>query len=589
MASLVPLHRWRLADSAAPPVELVVEARRRGLGERLAAVLAGRGFQGPADLAALLDDPESGLHDPALLPDSGAFRDRVLRAVHDGERTLVFGDFDADGLTGLAILVEALRALGIEAAPYVPNRVEEGHGLSLAAVARAAEERRTLIVTVDCGTTSHAEIAAAAERGIDVLVTDHHQVPSSLPAAAAIVNPHRPESAYPDRRLAGSGVAFKLAGLLLADLPEGRTMALALAELAAIGAVADVAPILGENRAIARLGLDRLRASPRPGLAALLGAAGVDPAGVDLETLGYVVAPRLNAIGRIGDGATAAELLLARSQPEAERLAAELEAANGLRRELSKAALAEARELAAARPDDPVMIVAGDWPVGIVGLVAGRLADELRRPTVVVSRAVEPWRGSARAPVGFDLAGAFASCGDLFERHGGHPGAAGCSFASVRYDEVRERLLAIASGFVVDARSELRVDLVVGSRDVDYGLLRELSALEPTGPGNPPVLLGISDLVVTRVRPAGERHAQLTLRKGLEVLDAIAFERADLLTALTEGDRVDVVARVGSREWGGYESLRLDIRDVAPGGTFDALRRQAPSSSMAAAPARSAA
>ena len=582
MASLVPVHRWRLPDVDGASPELLAATTERGLGERLALVLANRGYEGASDVAALLGEPEEILHDPHLLPDADGFRERVEAAVQRRERVLVFGDFDADGLTGLAILVEAFRSLGLDASPYVPSRVDEGHGLSLPAVAHAAAEGRSLIVTVDCGTTSHAEIDAAAAAGIDVLVTDHHQVPAVLPNAAAVVNPHRAGSAYPDSRLAGSGVAFKLACLLLADRPGGRDESLALAELAAIGTVADMAPILGENRAIARIGLERLRAAPRPGLAALLRSAGVAPESVDLETVGYVIAPRLNAVGRVGEAAAAAELLLARTDEDAERLAAELEAANVLRRELSRAALLEARAAALLDPDAPIIVVAGDWPVGIVGLVAGRIADEHGRPAVVVSRVGEPWRASARGPRGFDLAAAFAACGDLFERHGGHPGAAGCSFASDRYDTLRERLRELAGSFVVDTRRELVLDLVVGCRDVDYRLLRELAALEPTGPGNPPVLVGIEGLVVTRVRPAGEKHAQLTLRKGLEVLDAIAFERGDLTESVREGQGVDVVARLGSREWGGYESLRLDIRDVAPAGTLRSLRAGVNGDPMAA-------
>ena len=267
---------------------------------------------------------------PALLPDAAAVVARVSRARDRGERVLVVGDFDADGLTGLAILVTAFRRLGLDVATHVPSRLDEGHGLSLQAVAAAREGGRSLLFTVDTGSSSVAEVAAAARGGIDVIVTDHHRVPEVAPAALALVNPHRPDSAYPDRRLAGSGVALKVAALLLerlAGVPAVATVA-DLADLAAIGTVADVAPILGENRSIARLGLERLRTAPRPGIAALLASARVDPASVTLETIAFVIAPRLNAAGRVGDAVDAAALLLAETAEEARVAADALERAN---------------------------------------------------------------------------------------------------------------------------------------------------------------------------------------------------------------------------------------------------------------------
>ena len=297
---LLPRHRWILPPRPIVPEEVLVAARERGVGDRLVRVLARRGVATIDELASLVDAPETQLHDPMLLPDAALFRDRVRRAAAAGERALVFGDFDADGLTGLAILTLALRRLGIDTQPYVPSRVEEGHGLSLGAIERARVEGRTLIVTADCGTTSLAEIAVAADAGIDVLVTDHHAVPPLLPRAVAIVNAHRPESLYPDARLSGAGIAFKLACLLLAGDPVDEAYALGLADLASIGSVADVVPISGENRAILRLGFARLSTgSPRA-----RGAPGGRPASIRAVSTSsrsaYSIAPRINAIGRVG-------------------------------------------------------------------------------------------------------------------------------------------------------------------------------------------------------------------------------------------------------------------------------------------------
>ncbi|MEA2518606.1 MAG: single-stranded-DNA-specific exonuclease, partial [Chloroflexota bacterium] len=280
-----PRFAWRIADPVTASAELSAAGAGQGLGSRAIGLLAGRGMTTAAELTAFFADPLAALHDPRLLPDADVFAARVALARVEHERVMVFGDFDADGLTGLAIMVRTLRRLAIETVPYVPSRLDEGHGLSLLAVDAAREAGVGLIVTVDCGSTSVAEIAAAGAAGIDVLVTDHHRLPQELPAALAIVNPQRADSIYPERRLAGSGVAFKLAQLLLADEPDGPAAALDLADLATIGSIADLVPILGETRAIVRLGLARIGAAPRPGIAALLASANVRPKASDVETL----------------------------------------------------------------------------------------------------------------------------------------------------------------------------------------------------------------------------------------------------------------------------------------------------------------
>ena len=426
MPVIEPRFHWTLPTPWPVSPETIQAARDRGLSARLIRVLSRRGPIDPIGIAARFDEPSGALLDPRLLPDADRALGRIRRAVADHERALVLGDFDADGLTGLAILVLALRHLGIDAEPYVPHRSEEGHGLSMAAVEVAAADGRTLILTADTGSTSHAEIAAARARGISVIVTDHHQLPGGLPDADAVVNPHRADSRYPDDRLSGSGVAFKVAQLLLADEPDGAAYALGLADLAAIGAIADVVPLEGENRAIARIGLAALAAGTRPGLAALLTSAGVAPDRVSPERVSFSLAPRINALGRVGHALDAARLLLAEDPAEIERLVVLIEAANLERRELMTTALDEAR--AALGPDDgaPMTIVAGAWPAGVIGLVAGRLADQLGRPAIVFSTLAEPWRGSARSAGGLDLGAAFAAHAELFERFGGHAAAAGC-------------------------------------------------------------------------------------------------------------------------------------------------------------------
>lgn len=564
MTGLTPRYRWVLPSPVGPSAELRAAGSRRGLSANLLAVLCRRGHRDEAALGALFDDPASGLHDPRLLPDARPFLDRIELARERGERILVCGDFDADGLTGLAILVRALRMLGLDAAPYVPDRSAEGHGLSVAAVERAGAEDRRLIVTVDCGVSSFAEIEAAASAGIDVLVTDHHRVPARVPPACAIVDPQRTDSLYPHTSLSGAGVAFKLAQLLLADEPGGSLRALELADLAAIGSLADMVPMVGENRCIVRLGLTRLARSPRPGLAALLRQAGVAADRIDPDAIGYGLAPRLNSVGRLGDAAPAAALLLTDEEAEAEGLAKQLQAANVVRREMTAVALGEARlALAGTPPSSPVIVVAGPWPVGIIGLVAGRLAEEAGRPAFVVSTAAEVWRGSARGP-GLDLVTVLTACHDLVERYGGHAAAAGWSIRPERFEEFRQRIGAISADLPpVGALPPLDVDLVAHADTVGHLLFRDLAPLD--GTGDPPVLVAIAGLRVVRLRKVVGGHLAVVLRKGREVLDGICFGRAaELEGQLQEGDAIDVVAHLSVRSWGGFDSLDLELRDLAP-------------------------
>ena len=558
---LAPRSRWRFPDPIALAPSLLDAGQVLGLGPRVVALLAARGVTSEDDLRRFLGDAAGSLHDPRRLPDAAVFQARIAQARERGEKILVFGDFDADGITGLAILVLALRRLGVQAIPYVPSRLDEGHGLSLASVEAAGGAGATVIVTVDTGTSSVDEVAAANAAGIDVLITDHHRVPAVLPAAMAIVNPHRADADYPDPRLAGSGVAFTLARLLIGDA------ALEFADLAAIGTVADLAPLLGENRAIVQLGLERLRTNPRPGLAALLASANVAPANIDLETLSFGLAPRLNAAGRVGEAFDAASLLLADDPAEAARLAAVLEAANLTRRDLMKAAIAEARTSPDAVDDAAATVVHGPWPVGIVGLVASRLADERRRPAIVGADLGSVIRASCRSAGTLDLADTLALCADLLLRHGGHAGAAGFEIETARWPEFRERFLALASEAAPpDPVPTLALDLAIRARDVDYGLHRDLQKLAPCGVGNPEPLVAVLGLTVTKVREAGGGHTQLTLKRRLDVLDGVAFGWPELSREVVEGDVIDVVAQLRSRRFGGIESLQLEIRDAAPSG-----------------------
>ena len=590
---LEPRFRWTVPAPAEVPPSVHEAGIAHGLGAHAIQLIVGRGVADSQALDAFFAPPVIGLHDAHLLPDADRFVDRIERARSRGERVLVFGDFDADGLTGLAVMTRALRRLGVDVTPYVPGRVTEGHGLSEAGIEAARAAGAELIITVDCGSSSAAEAAVARTQGLDVIVTDHHRVPETAPEAVAFVNPHRPDATYPDRRLTGAGLAYRLAGLLFAGagLHDDRAE---LAALATVGTVADVAPVLGENRSIARLGIEGIRGGGSAGIAAILRRAGIDAAAADLETVGFAIAPRLNAAGRVGESDDAAALLLTDDPAEADRLAERLEAANLERRDLTKTAVAEARAavaeaLVAGTPggSDAATVIRGDWPAGIVGLVAARLAEEHGRPAVVGANMGDVIRASCRgggggaagggngssagsaqgSAGGLDLTAALRACDDLLIRYGGHRGAAGFEIEAGRWDSFRERFLELAAAAApADPSIALGLDLTLPADAVGYDLLRDIARLAPFGPGHPDPILAISGLTATRVRAASGGHTQLTLKKTRDVLDGIAFGRADLAGTISQGDRLDVVARLMSRRFGGFESLQLDVRDAAPEG-----------------------
>jgi single-stranded-DNA-specific exonuclease len=611
---IISSFRWRVPVPLAVDPACRVLAAERGISERLLSLLARRGVKSAGELAAFLAPPEEGWYEPSLLPDAAPALARVARAQASGERVLVYGDFDADGLTGLSILVIALRAIGIDAAPYVPERLGDGHGLSLRAIDRAADEGRTLIVTADCGTSSGSEIEVARGRGIDVLVTDHHHATTWPEAAVAVVNPQRADSSYPERHLTGAGVAWKVAHLLLRELGDGGGGSAAvgagalpqavrdLADLAVIGTVADVAPLLGENRVIARIGMERLRGGARPGLAALVERAGLARDRLTTDDIGFGIAPRLNAAGRMGEAARAGRLLLATDRDAADDLAAELEKANLDRREMTKVALIEARQKLGLEASEAVgaatdavgvapsppgaLLVKGEWGVGIVGLIAGRLAEDSGRPVVVATildADAGTLRASCRSGGGINMAEALIECDDLLIRHGGHAAAAGFDIAADRWPEFEKRFLALASAGAPrpEGPPELALDLVLPADAVDFGLVRELRLLEPTGPGNRAPVVAVRGLRVVRVRSAKGGATQLVLGRTRDVLDGVAFRRPDLAEMLHEGDRIDVVARASARQFGGFESVQLDVIDVsAEGAQLGPYSGPAPSASV---------
>ena len=516
---------WRIR----PPMPAEVRRSLSRYTDLVARLLYNRSIEDDSQAQAFLSDsPVS--HDPFLMPGMQEAVERITRAVERGEPTAVYGDFDVDGLSSAALLTRALGELGVPITCYIPHRVEEGHGLSLRAVEQLASQGVTLLITVDCGISSHREIQEAADRGIETIITDHHLPPPEIPPACAIVDHQLPGSRYPFPSLTGSGTALKVAQALYQSI--GREMPSGLFSLAALGTIADVAPLVNENRSIVRLGLDEIRRNPSVGLRALARSAGLMDGYVDTEDVGWALAPRLNAAGRMDSAMSSYQLLMAESQEEAATLAQQLERWNRERQQATMEASERAREVLGGEPAPLIMVDDPSFLPGVIGLVAGRLAGQFYRPAVVVATGPEVSRGSCRSIPEFDIGGALyqvAAQGIPFLAHGGHRQAAGFTIATERLPELRERLMEVAEeklqGQELEPRRDIDEVIPLGSLPLDtYRLIR---TLEPFGEGNPTPVFLSRGVQVANVRTMGSdgQHLRLKLKDKGVTWDAVAFNQ----------------------------------------------------------------
>ncbi|MCC7371971.1 MAG: single-stranded-DNA-specific exonuclease RecJ [Chloroflexi bacterium] len=539
----------------------------------LAQLLLHRGLSVPADASQFLE-PARPLA-PALDGMAGlrAAVQRIERALDAHDPIVVYGDYDVDGLSGATILQRTLEALGGRVKVYIPHRERDGYGLNADVLRRLAEGGAALVVTVDCGVTAAAEVAAANAVGLDVVVTDHHALSAELPSAVAVVNPHRPDCPYPFKELAGAGVALMVA-LTLAErrLDPATRAALepTLLGLAALGTVSDVMPLVGENRGIVRHGLRALNAKPPAGLAALFRRAGLTRPWIEAEDISFKIAPRLNAAGRLADAALTQQLLATTDPVDADDLADQLEAMNAERRELSAAALddARARLLASGEAAAPGIVVQSGYPSGLLGLVAVRLCEELGKPVAVVEAASGLCRASVRAPKGLSAVAAVAAGAHLLARYGGHQGAAGFSIEAANLAAFRQTFAEAVAAMPADpnAVEALVADAWLRPASVDEDLLDGLGRLGPFGHGAPEPLFESLSLEVAEAKVAKERHLRLRLRdENNRMLSGIAFDGA--ADGPSRGQLVDVLYRVRPNVWQGRR--RADIHLVAwrPAGT----------------------
>jgi len=567
--------RWQVAPKASPG-HLDQFSHLHPL---LVQTLYNRGVTDPCEVADFLK-PHTDRANPFVLQGMNEAVTRIRRALRAGERIAVYGDFDADGVTATAILVQTLQALGAEAQPYIPDRHDEGYGLKNKALTALARAGVTLVVTVDCGIRAFEQVAHARTLGLDVIVTDHHALGHGLPGAVAVIDPQRDAagSDSPEKcsdALSGSGVAYRLAqALLRSQLQTPVTEHPVpleeqdLVDLVALGTVADLVPLRGQNRVLVRQGLERINAMERLGVRALCERAGLRPGAVTATSIGYVLGPRLNAAGRLSHAQKAYQLLMTEDPDEAARLAYDLDTLNRERQKLTREVEDKAREMLSGVADEACLLFAAapDFPAGIAGLVAGRLTDEFYRPTVIVEVGETLSRGSARSIAEFHVTEALDACDDLLVRHGGHAAAGGFTVANDQLEHLAERLQEIATDQLsgLDLMPTLSVDAEAELSMMSWDLLHTLSQLEPCGWANRQPLFVSRSARVYGHRGVGKesRHLKLTISDGLATWDAIAFRQGDWAGRLPGA--IDLAYHLEVNEWNGQRRLQLNVQDIRP-------------------------
>ena len=553
--------RWRLAPPCPEGRRALEEA---GLPSLLAGVLSSRGITEAGRARRLLSPEGEPIPDPRLLKDMDRAAARVRLALERGELICVYGDYDVDGITATALLTQFLTGRGGRVLPYIPCRLEEGYGLNREAVRALAREGVGLIVTVDCGITAVEETELARQLGMDVVITDHHTCKEGLPAARAVVDPHRPDCPYPFKGLAGVGVALMLA-LAVAGPVQAPEVFRALCDLAAVGTIADVMPMTGENRCIVSLGLKRLNPARRLGLAALIRHAGLEEKAVTSVSVGYTLAPRINASGRMGRAEEAVELLLTQDPARAEELALALCELNRERQDIEGDIFRQCVQHLSERPQEGAIVLAGgQWHQGVVGIVASRLAEKYGCPCFMICLDQGMGKGSCRSWGGVNLFDLLTACSPLLESFGGHALAAGFTVREENIPALAQALRRAAALAAREApRAALEVDLEVHPRELTAQAVEALDLLEPCGAGNPrPVLLLRGAQVHTMAQVGRGRHLKLRLEARGVSLDAIWFSADGAEEGLSPGCRVDAVFSPQINEFRGRRDVQLQITDL---------------------------
>ncbi|MFC1994832.1 single-stranded-DNA-specific exonuclease RecJ [Chloroflexota bacterium] len=529
-------------------------------------LLYNRGLTDSGQLQPFLSGDRSLSGDPFLLSNMHQAVARVYQALLSGENIAIYGDFDVDGITATALLVQGLSTLGGKAIPYIPHRLTEGYGLTTTALENLYRQGISLVITVDCGITNLHEVKNAQRMGLDIIITDHHTPPPEIPPAIAIVNPKLPDSTYPFSELAGVGVAFKLLQALLQSIGK-EEQANKLVDLVALGTIADMSPLVGENRYLVKEGLKVINATPRPGVRGMATQAKLDIGSLDAEKISWIIAPCLNAAGRLAHALTSYDLLMTDSPQEAGELAQWLEEKNAERQRLTATTLSKAREQVLAQGISPLLIASDkDYHLGIAGLVASKLSEEFYRPAIVIKIGEKVSSGSCRSIPDFNVIAALTQFSHLLSRFGGHSQAAGFTLPTKNLAQLEQYLSQLATTQLdgVDLRPRLDIDALVTLPELGGDTFQTTLLLAPFGRGNPMPTFLSRGVEVTDCRTMGNDggHLRMKLKQGGTVWDGVGFRLGNYLAEISS--HLDIVYNLEIDHWSGKERLRLNILDFTP-------------------------
>jgi single-stranded-DNA-specific exonuclease len=541
-----------------------------GVSPIIARLLSNRGIDSIDAGQVFLNPRLEYLHDPFLFQDMEKAVDRIIKALKSKELIMIFGDYDVDGITATSLLYLILTRLGANVSYYIPNRMSEGYGLSVSGIQEAAGRGVTLIITVDCGITAVEEVRLAGTLGVDMIITDHHEVQEQIPQAEAIINPKNAEDGYPDARLAGVGVAFKLAQGLYHRLGLDDSELEGHLDLVALGTSADIVPLVGENRILTKFGLEQVAKTDKVGLRSLVEITGLLGDEIQTGHVVFILAPRINAVGRLGDAERAITLLATNKSDRARSIARFLNDENRRRKGIDEIMLREARSLVKKTVDlerDRAIVLASDtWHPGVIGIVASRVVERFYRPTVLIAMDGDKGKGSGRSISGFNLYEALEECQEHLIRFGGHKYAAGLTIEASKVDIFREALNRVASERLDTEimTPSLKIDAPIALGSVDERLLADLSKLAPFGPQNMrPVLMASNLEVVGYPRIVGQNHLKFKVRQDERVLDVIAFDQGQRLADLEVGkSNLSLAFVLEENRWQGRSTLQLRAKDL---------------------------
>lgn len=566
------MKRWKL-QRPRPDLEVLLQ-RELGLSSLLATLLVNRGIDSVEKASHFLSPRLGNLHNPFLMRGMREGVDRIVKAIVNGETVGIYGDYDVDGISGTTILYLFLKRVGMEPLVHIPHRLQEGYGLKREGILKMKEMGVSLIITVDCGITNVEEVAFAKGKGIDFIITDHHEVPEDIPPALSVINPKQPGCQFPFKGLSGVGVAFNLVIALRAVLrdsgflPSGSIPNLKeYLDLVALGTLGDVVPLLDENRVFLKYGLKEIEGGRRPGIRSLREVAGVKGR-VDVWNLLYQLIPRINAGGRMGESYLPFELLTTDNLERAEELARKLDELNSLRQRMEEKVLAEAEEMVARTGLDGqrgLILYSREWHPGVIGIVASRLVERYGLPVFMIALKDGRGRGSVRGLEGCDVVEYLRGCSHLLEGFGGHELAAGFTVLEERIADLEERLREVLKDPSLGSPApEVYLDAMVGSKDLSERVVEEMELLAPHGVGNPEPVLGFEGARVMRSRIVGEDHLNIYLEKDGRFFDAIGFRMGNGNPLPLASQHLNIAFTPFVDEWEGRKRLRLMIRDIIP-------------------------